>query len=312
MIQSQRLTELRRPQVLVENQITFAGPGSELSIYDTYRPAERVKLQADQLLYCGMISGRKIMHSHHRTIGEQFLPHESFVMAPGQEVEIDFPGACDNQPTTCLTIEISKERVKTIADRMNQHYQMPQTIGEWEYRPEYLHTHHATATQSLLERMVHVYTENHPDRELMIDLSVTELVVRMLRHQGRELLLGYCAEQPDASGLNTILELIRNGLNQPLDIDMLCQLGCMSRSRLYNEFNRQLGCTPGELQHQLRMEQAAQRLVKGDQITALCFDLGFSNPSHFSRRFKQFYGCSPREYRNRHLTQDLLENHGEK
>ena len=31
-------------------------------------------------------------------------------------------------------------------------------------------------------------------------------------------------------------------------------------------------------------------------ITAVSYDLGFSNPSHFSRRFHQMYGMTPREF----------------
>ena len=41
----------KAPQVLVENKISFAGPESELSIYDTYQQAQRVKLKSDQLLF---------------------------------------------------------------------------------------------------------------------------------------------------------------------------------------------------------------------------------------------------------------------
>ncbi len=33
------------PKVLVENKVSFAGPDSELSIYDTYEQAERVQLK---------------------------------------------------------------------------------------------------------------------------------------------------------------------------------------------------------------------------------------------------------------------------
>lgn len=45
------------PKVLVENKVTFAGPESELSIYDTYEQAERVQLKSDQLLFCAMVTG---------------------------------------------------------------------------------------------------------------------------------------------------------------------------------------------------------------------------------------------------------------
>ncbi|MCW8945523.1 MAG: AraC family transcriptional regulator [Sedimenticola sp.] len=296
---SAALSKLRRPQKLVENRVSFAGPDSELSIYDTYASASRVGLDADQLLYCGMVKGRKIMHDKHNSADQIFLPHESFVMAPGEHVEIDFPDATPDTPTTCLTVEISKEKVEKLSERMMDLYSLDSGSEGWRYTSQILHTHHTSETQHLLMRLVSFFTENHPDRDVMVDLGISELIIRMLRHQEREFLLNYCRNTPDSSGLSNALNHIENNLAKPLDIDQLTKLACMSRSRLYTEFKNQLGCSPNELQQQLRLKQAAKRLEKGEQITAVCYDLGFANPSHFSRRFRHFFGSSPRAYQSR-------------
>ena len=84
--QGQRLREM------VENRIFRAGPHAELSIYDTYSPASQVSLSSGELLYCGMITGRKILHGGH-DFETEFLPRESFVMTPGETIAIDFPDA---------------------------------------------------------------------------------------------------------------------------------------------------------------------------------------------------------------------------
>ncbi len=55
-------------------------------------------------------------------------------------------------------------------------------------------------------------------------------------------------------------------------------------------------------QLQSRLKKAAVLLKKGEQITQVCFSLGFTNTSHFSRSFKKFYGISPRQYKDRYLT----------
>jgi hypothetical protein len=46
-----------------------------------------------------MISGRKIIHGADEYTAE-FLPQESFVMAPGAHSEIDFPDARMDCPTS--------------------------------------------------------------------------------------------------------------------------------------------------------------------------------------------------------------------
>ncbi|MDQ7048871.1 MAG: hypothetical protein Q9M92_04730 [Enterobacterales bacterium] len=47
------------PKVLVENKISFAAEKTELSIYDTYEEVYRVKLSSDQIMFCGMVQGKK-------------------------------------------------------------------------------------------------------------------------------------------------------------------------------------------------------------------------------------------------------------
>ena len=290
---------LRKPTQLVENRIKFAGPESEVSIYDTYEAVSRVGLEADQVLYCGMIKGKKIMHSPGQE--EQiFLPHESFIMAPGTRVEIDFPDAKVEDPTSCLTVEISKEKIASVAECMNDAFPLDSLQREWSYDTEVLHTNHSTATQKLLTRLLTIFTENHPDRNMLIDLNISELVIRMMRKQEREFLLSYCSAEPDANSLTAALSCIKSNLAKGISIKELCQIACMSRSRLYYEFKNKLGCSPAELQQQLRLKEATKRLKRGDVITTVCYDLGFSSPSHFSRRFKSCFGCTPTEYRNKY------------
>ncbi|MBL1321022.1 MAG: AraC family transcriptional regulator N-terminal domain-containing protein [Methylophaga sp.] len=301
----------RREQrhLLVENKVSFQGPDSELSIYDTYRAASRVGLGADQLLFCGMVTGKKVMHSVHDGLEKDqvFLPHESYVMSPGEFVEIDFPEANEAQPTTCLTIEISKERIETVSEKMRDITQLGMLQHDWQYQPHIVHTHHTAATQQLLEKLVSLFTHNHPDKEMMVDLGVSELVIRLLREQGREQLLEYCRQSPDATGISSAINYLTEYSALPLDIDALCRLACMSRSKLYIEFKKQLGCSPSEYLQQQRLKNAAKLLQAGNKVSEVCYHTGFNDLSHFSRRFSRFFGQSPTQYRNHFLASNTIK-----
>ncbi|MDH5392704.1 MAG: AraC family transcriptional regulator [Gammaproteobacteria bacterium] len=296
---TQTIKKLRRPQVLVENKVSFAGADSEVSIYDTYESVSRVRLDAGELLFCGMVSGKKIMHSADVDEGQIFLPHESFVMAPGGVVEIDFPEASLTNPTTCLTVEISKDKVNQISERLSDSLPMLAQANQWRLDTPVLHTHHSTETQRLLARMVKLFSENHPDRDVMIDLNISELIIRMLRNTTRDFLLTYCSNDPEANSLIAAIDWINSTLSKPLAVEQLCRHSGMSRSRLYVEFKEKLGCSPVEFQQQLRLKRAAERIRNGEVITAVSYDLGFNNPSHFCRRFKSFFGCTASEYKLR-------------
>lgn len=295
------IQHLRQPKKLVENRTSFLGPESEVSIYDTYLPESLVRLDTNQLTYCGMVSGKKVMHSP--LLEEQiFLPHESFVLAPGEAVDIDFPDADINTPTTCLTVEISKEKVLDVTEKLYDRGAVKLAPEDtWNKSGSVLHTHHCAATQRLLARIVNLFTENHPDRDMLIDFNISELLIRMLRHQERGFLLSHSLQEPDESSLTTALKWIREHLNEPLDVEELCKESFMSRSRLYAEFKLRLDCSPVELQQQMRLKEAGKRLKRGEVITNICYDLGFSSPSHFCRRFKNMYGCTPTAYKTRAL-----------
>ena len=299
-------TRLKNRQLLIENKVSYFGPESELSIYDTYRSANLVRLDTEQLMYCGMVTGRKVMHSRlakgSNKQGQTFLPNESFVIPPGEYVEIDFPDASESQPTTCLTIEIPKERIETISEKMNDFASFEGIDHDWQYQPNVLHTHHSSGTQFLIEKLVNLYTLNHPDKEMMIGLGVSELIVRLLRQQGSELLLNYSKHNPDATGMTAVLSYLEINYAQPLTIELLNQIACMSRSKLYNEFKKQLGYSPNEYLHQLRLKKAALLLAQGNTVTHACFDVGFKSLSHFSRRFNSFYNCTPNQFRERHYS----------
>ena len=290
-----------KPKVLVENKVSFAAHNAELSIYDTYQQAERVALHSDQLLFCGMVTGKKIMHANNDHYQQSFLPHESFVMAPNQTVEIDFPVAQLDKPTTCLAIEISKDKIQQICDHLNSNTAMPKAFGHWQYQDRLVHTHHNSETQALLNRIVQIFTENHPDRNYLVDLAVSELTVRLLRHQAREFIVSFSQNEPDHNGINAALTYINQHLAEPIDIDLLCKLACMSRTKFFIEFKNLLGCSPAAFQHQMRLKKAAQLILQGTRITQVCFDLGFTNPSHFSRSFKLFFGMSPSQYKAKPL-----------
>jgi len=297
--------KLEERQNLVESKLSFSGPDSQLSIYDTFSAASRVGLDAEQLMYCGMVKGKKVMHDFHQEHAEVFLPHESYVMPPGKHVEIDFPDANELQPTTCLTIEIPKERIETISERMRDLTNLDTVEHDWEYQPQIIHNQHTADTQQLLERLVSLYTQDNPDKEMMVDLGVSELIIKLLRQQGRDVLLNYCTKVPDATGITAAIHFLETHITLPLDIEQLCKKACMSRSRLYTEFKKQLGCSPGEYQQQQRLILATDMLKEGKSVTEACFDVGFSDLSHFSRRFNQFFGCAPSQFRADHIQQNI-------
>ena len=284
--------------VLIENKVTFAADNSELSIYDTYQRAQKVALHSKELLFCAMLSGKKVMHVESSQYHKAFLPHESFVLAPEQGVLIDFPQASMHAPTTCLAIEISKDKINAVANALNMQQSFAHDGDLFEYVPQLVHSQHNSQTQQLLERMVHLFSEQGAQRHYLIDLSLNELITRLLQQQSRDLLLANSDKPRLKTKISDALLYIEEHLNETLDINTLCKIACMSRSKFYQQFKLAFGTTPALWQQQLRLKKARNQLLHGHAISQVCFDVGFNSASHFSRVFKQTFGIAPKECRH--------------
>ena len=70
----------------------------------------------------------------------------------------------------------------------------------------------------------------------------------------------------------------------------------MSRSKFVRGFKQSLGCSLVEYIKQKRIERAAKQLRQGKSVTEAEIEIGFVIMSHFSRRFYQRYGLSPRAF----------------
>jgi len=78
------------------------------------------------------------------------------------------------------------------------------------------------------------------------------------------------------------------------------RLAGKSEEHVSRACRRFLHRTPTELVNELRLEHAAREILRTDaKIITICGESGFDSLSYFYRRFKQRYGLTPRELRER-------------
>ena len=284
-----------QPEKLIENRIDYTGSNVSLSVYDTYEKCNAIGLDAEDVMFCGMLTGKKVLHIDDRKI--DFLPKQAFLLSPGQHVDIDFPTATLSQPTTCITINFSKQKIQEVSDKLNASQDAQSDLPEVQFHyQDHLHESLNLPTQALLDRLILLFTENIHNRDALIELGISELIIRMLSQQSRNFLLSQLDRDPELTGLHQALNYINQNFQEPIDIDRLGKMACMSRSKFFKIFKQSLGCTPAEYIIQRRIEQACQLLKAGKSVTQAAFDSGFTNMSHFTRRFAQRFGVSPKHY----------------
>ena len=282
---------------LVENRTTFGAEHAEFAVYDTVRPAERVPLRAPNPLYCGMVTGKKLVHTEGGA-AIPFLPAESLVVPSDHTIEIDFPGASDEAPTKCLTIEIDRAHVRDAVARLNEAAPRARDSGDWDYDDATVcHFPSSPGIEHTVHQLVGLFVEDHPDKDVLIDLGVQELVVRMLRAEARRLLLEESDRRAARHGLAAAAELAKRRLGDPLRVADLARAACMSEPAFYRAFQNEFGETPLSYLTRLRMDRA-ERLLRhpARTVTDVALSVGFSSVSHFIRLFRDHAGQTPKQY----------------
>jgi AraC-like DNA-binding protein len=100
------------------------------------------------------------------------------------------------------------------------------------------------------------------------------------------------------SALRRVEEYVDAHLDAALDIDELAALVRMSPSHFTRSFSRSVGLTPHRYVIQCRVGKARELLTTTDlPLTEIALNIGFSDQSHFSRRFQEFVGMPPGAFR---------------
>ncbi|MBX7268557.1 helix-turn-helix transcriptional regulator [Micromonospora sp. Llam7] len=87
---------------------------------------------------------------------------------------------------------------------------------------------------------------------------------------------------------------------QPLDIPTLAKIAHVSGAHFIRTFRATFGETPHRYLQRRRVERAMYLLLHTEQdVTEVCYAVGFGSLGTFSRTFRKIVGESPTDYRKR-------------
>ncbi|MEH6582926.1 MAG: helix-turn-helix domain-containing protein [Halioglobus sp.] len=118
------------------------------------------------------------------------------------------------------------------------------------------------------------------------------------------LLIELCAAQPNPpqpldSRIQNALNYIQQYFREDWSIVELAALCHLSPGRLSVLFKKCLGTSPMTMRDSLRMNEACNLLLHSRKpIGLIGEELGYTDPMHFSRRFSDLIGQSPKRYRS--------------
>ena len=104
----------------------------------------------------------------------------------------------------------------------------------------------------------------------------------------------------DKEFMNNVLNYINENINdENLNVENLAGELLLSRSKLYRKIKALTGDTANEFIRKIRLEKAKQLIETTEYtISEVCYKVGFSSPSYFTKCFKDYFGFLPTELRD--------------
>ncbi len=236
-----------------------------------------------------------------------------YTVGPG-DIVIVLPGSY-RSARSCGPFRHAAARLHWVRSDGERHLVSAVELPEWLVLPGRIHVG-LPAIEELLDllRQANVESElRRPGSHEMVDALLRQLLVHLYRHAGKQQTAG----APDQHGgtygpvgvdevdtqigmLNRALEYVHHHLHRSIYIAEVAQACGYSEPHLRRLFRQHVSMTPTEYITRARIERA-QRLLHTNQFTIsqVAAAVGFTDPFHFSRKFKSVVCVPPRAYRTK-------------
>jgi AraC-like DNA-binding protein len=286
----------------IEQKTTFTLNRCELSIFETHKTAENIRLTFGGFTITSMMRGRKVIHTNDSSFS--YLPGETLMVPTNAEMVIDFPDANHSSPSQCTALIIEDAHLSKHLEYINDLWPRDTNQGsEWQLNPDFFFLQNDEQVATLSNQLVRLFSGNDPMKDILVDIKVKELVLAIMRLQ-------HCGsiDQGIGSGhvnerFKAVVDYIRSNIRADINCRQLSKIAYMSKSVFYRMFTNEFGISPNKMVLKERVRYAKALMNNhATNIRSLCYEAGFSDPNYFSRVFKKIEGMTPSEYLAKNAT----------
>ncbi len=160
------------------------------------------------------------------------------------------------------------------------------------------------AINQIIQRLIFLFTENHPSKDLFSDMMIQELLIRILQMEQKNSYVAKSITQANSNRFSYVLNYIREHLTEDITVGLLSEKANMSESSFYRSFRLELGITPNDYIIEERLKIAESALKDPNMSIKEAYLLsGFNSFSYFCRIFKKKHRLQPSAYKAQCLMQ---------
>lgn len=289
----------RKITSLVENRTIYNSEYSELNVFETHEIAEKVILQFNAPIIASMLTGKKVMHLKGLPSFD-FLPGESVVIPTNEILTIDFPIATNKSPTQCLALVIDPHKINEFVETFNLNVSIENENNKWTIDKSSTHLKNQAEVDRLIKRLVYTFTNNEKSKDVILDLMIKELIVRLLQTSAKQSLITNLDNLYNDTRIGTVIKYIKEHLtDKKLDVTVLSKKAHMSTSHFHKKFKDTLGISPIDYINEERIKFSKKILSQDNniQINDVAFKSGFNSVSYFNRQFKKHELIKPSQFK---------------
>ena len=101
-----------------------------------------------------------------------------------------------------------------------------------------------------------------------------------------------------------VKNIVETNVHDPqFNVNKLCFFIRISRASFYRKIMTQCHCSPKEYIEEIRLDIAKRKIIEEYSIIKeVAYEVGFTDPHYFSKRFKQRFMLTPSEYKRSFLS----------
>lgn len=158
---------------------------------------------------------------------------------------------------------------------------------------------HNDNVNKVIKRLLNSFFSDDLSKDMIVELAVKELIIRLLQTKARSLILHAANAQYNDTRIGEVVKYIKAHLTEKnIKIDDMANLACMSTSNFYKQFKNTLDISPIDYINSEGIKFAKKLLAteKNLTITDIAYKSGFNNVSYFNRQFKKYEMITPSAY----------------
>ncbi|HEY9281468.1 MAG TPA: AraC family transcriptional regulator [Eoetvoesiella sp.] len=102
--------------------------------------------------------------------------------------------------------------------------------------------------------------------------------------------------------LQRVIRYVRDNLEKEMSLTEAAAAACLSPNYLAHLLKKETGRTFTEMVTERRLERAKELLsTSRQQVKGVAYQCGFSDEAYFNRRFRQWVGMTPKQYRDQQV-----------